>query len=183
MSFGMWVLVCFVLVIMIALLTPPGRKAIGSLLNSFGSALGAAADQVDRTELQMMELQAKTEAETRQGLEDAQAAHARAQEILLQHEQTLKELALWEQNRDEAAGKVLALQADGMPDAQQQSEIDELRAIGQTAMAKIAVLEAAIKANAENITFAEETIADTEELFRSLPARASDRDWETAPTP
>ncbi len=160
--------------VVIAMLTPQGRKALMSVGNTVGSLFGQGAENIVTADSQRVELQARTEAEASAALQEAQNANARAQEILQQYEAQRKELAQWEANRDKAADTLRRLLADDVADAEQQRQIGQATGIGETALAKIAGLQAAIKMNAENVTWAHDAMNRSEELMRVLPQRASE---------
>jgi len=169
-----WIVIGIAAIIVVAWLTPQGRRALKSITNSIGSALGLAAREIETPDRQREELEARLEAETGQALSEAQTAYASAQGILERQAEMRAELTQWEENRDQAVITVRRLMADKVPDEKQQEQIGQAKAIGETAMGKIAALKAAVGANAPNVEWANNALAEAEKLFRLLPQRAEE---------
>jgi len=173
MSTIIWIAIGVIILLGIA--TPQGRQGIRSLVNTIGSLFGEAAESLESPASLKRELEARVEAETRAGLTAAEAAYTRAQSILNDKEELERQLKQWEANRDEALRQANALMGDATPDVQQSEELGRVKSIGQTALNKIAGIQASMEGNVENYQWAEQVIAESEELFRTLPEIASQR--------
>jgi hypothetical protein len=169
-----WILVIAVAIVIVAALTPQGKKGLSSLANTIGSAFGTGAKKLETPDSKMVELDARVTAETTLALQDAQNAHTRAQEILDQDKAQVAELTQWMANRDQAASMLTQLRGDAVNDELQQRDIGKALAIGETAMQKIAGIESSRKLNEPNVVWARDAKMRAEELFRALPQRAQD---------